>query len=111
MSPHFLEMAVGVLVAIEAVLFGVFGFVISVFTTYAAAANSNPNNPTLPPIASESRSLCRWISYAIVADTLVAYIALYFIWPDSIWGKVLAVAIILSLLLLAVISWRLSRMM
>lgn len=130
MTVDITELAIGVLAGLQAVLFGAFGIMASIYTTYAAAANAaalgkehlaDSENMQehedmagllrLPDAAIEARNLCKLLCKCILVDTLFICLALLYVWPQTFLGILLVVAMIFTLVVLAAASWRLTRKM
>lgn len=107
----FLASALAVLVGLEAILFAAFGLLVTIFASFASAANANPSNPTLPPIAVEARKQCAWIKYAVALDTVAVLIVFASNFPSSRSEIFISLAIGATLILVSVITWRISTRM
>lgn len=59
----------------EAILFGVFGFLYSVFGMYSSLVT--PANPQRPPIVNKLRLVCRVITVLITVNALLNLYSLY----------------------------------
>ena len=90
----------------EAVLFGVFGFLYSIYAMY-----SNPSSHSglqRPPIVFRIRKVCRFIALLIFLNTLLSSIALISLYQSglitSLIDMILAGGFILTMFAIALIS-------
>ena len=98
----FASLALQSVLAVEAVLFGVFGFLYSVYAMYSSAATLE--NPARAPICNKLKILCRWLAAIITLDTILAIYALCILGPTGAPGYILSAGLGLSVLLMAGIS-------
>lgn len=90
----------------EAVLFGVFGFLYSIYAMY-----SNPSSHTSlqrPPIVFRIRQVCRVIALLILLNTFLSITALISLYVSgcisSLINMILGSGFVLTMLIIAIIS-------
>jgi hypothetical protein len=88
---------------VGAILFGVFGFLYSVYALYSSLAT--PANPIRAPICNTVRNLCRMMSALFVVTGLVSLLALALMWPFGGWlNGILAAGLALPILAIMALS-------
>lgn len=112
MQTHeFILTILGVFGALEAILFGVFGFLYSIFAMFLSTVAPDEQNEELldrPPICDTLRKLCRILSVFIFFNALFIGLALWFLGPSGTQSIILAAALGTSMLAIAVTSLVLS---
>jgi len=79
MSLEFLSIILGPLLAIEAILFGVFGFLYSVYAMYSANADGVGKQAIRAPICNIIKSICFALVVLICINASLAIFSLYFL--------------------------------
>lgn len=87
---------------IEAVLFGVFGFLYSVYAMFSSAAT--PDQPVRAPICNALTKLCRWMAGLITLNSVLAIYSLIILGPAGGHAFLLSIGIVISVLSMAGIS-------
>lgn len=96
--------------AIEAILFGVFGFLYSVYGMYSSV--TTPEHPARAPICGTLRSLCRGMAALIALNAVLAIYSLIILSPVGTDNAVLSAGLVISVLGMAAISlWMAFRAM
>lgn len=89
-------------VALQSILFGVFGFLYSVYAMYSSLATAE--EPVRAPICKTLKWLCRLLAILIIATAILAVAPLYFLTVAAPPGSVLAWGLAVPILAMAVIS-------
>lgn len=98
----FQETGLGFLINIEAILFGVLGFLYTVYAQYSGSVTSEA--PIRARIAGRLRNVCRFIAVLIIVDTLLLSYGLIKLWPCDGTAQIIAVGIAMSISSIAGIS-------
>lgn len=89
-------------VALQSILFGVFGFLYSVYAMYSSLATEE--QPVRAPICSTLKWLCRLMATLIIVSAILALVPIYFLTVASPPGKFLAWGLAVPIVAMAVIS-------
>lgn len=88
--------------AIGAILFGVFGFLYSVYAMYSSIAT--PERSARAPICNTLTKLCRVLAVLIAFNALLAIYSVYILSPIGIHNTLLSGGLVISILAMAGIS-------
>lgn len=91
---------------IGAIIFGVFGFLYSVYAMYLSSVTAS--NPRRPAICDALRDLCRVLVGILIATAVIAIVALGLMWPPELWNRALAVGLGGLTLGITIVSWRIA---
>lgn len=91
---------------VGAILFGVFGFLYSVYAMHASSVTAG--SPDRPLVCNDLTSLCRLLSVVLVWTFLVTVVALTLMWPSDWWDRGLAISLCLLTLVMAGVSWAIA---
>jgi hypothetical protein len=94
------------LLAIEAILFGVFGFLYSVYAMFSSLAT--PEKPARAPICNILRQLCRVMVALLILDGFLFLYSLYLLGPTGLPNRILAGGLVVSMAAMVWISARMA---
>lgn len=103
---EFATAAFGAALNVEAIFFGVFGFLYSVYAMYSSLAT--PENPARAPICKVLKNLCRVMAGLLIANAVVFAYSLYLIGPRGYSEIFLTVGLVVSILTMVFISTLMS---
>jgi hypothetical protein len=101
-SSVFLTTAFQSVLTVEAIFFGVFGFLYSVYALYSSLAT--PEHPVRAPICNILKNLCRIIAVLLMVNGGIFGYALFLLGPTGHPETVLAVGLVVSVLTMVFIS-------